>query len=175
MSRAVHYFMTLCRSSAKNNQPYHFTSINTQWNIIKLKTQVSDMTDIHNPSWVQFHNLWGRHMAGISLFVKWSPLLHVLLDFQFHISHTLGVSLTHISIHHYFPLSPLTFLILSLGFVFFSSLFPPLCQHPLHPLSAAVWLVIMSRSNCVCAGMCLAVAPVGFRIPVIARRNTWTQ
>lgn len=58
-----------CTRSAKKNQPYHFTVINTQpLKYYRVKTQVLNMTDIHNPMCIQFHNLWGRHTAGISLF-----------------------------------------------------------------------------------------------------------
>lgn len=101
------------------------------------------MTDIHNPMRVQFHNLWGRHTAGISLFGKWSPLLHFLL-----VSHSLGVSLTRIPIHHFSPLSPLPFLIFSRRFDFFP--LPSSVSVPLRPLPVAAWLVIMSQSSCMC-------------------------
>lgn len=114
--------VTLCTKSAKNNQPYHFTNINTQQvKYYQVKTQVLNMTR------VQFHNLWGRLMAGISLFGKLS-VLHFLLDCQFYFSHSFSVSLTRIPVQPSiaFPLFTFTTSYLLLSLCFF--LFCPLCQ-----------------------------------------------
>lgn len=66
-------------------------------------------------------------MAGISLFGKWS-VLHFLLDCQFYVSHSLGVSLTRIPVQPSitFPLFTFTTSHLLLSLCFF--LFCPLCQ-----------------------------------------------
>lgn len=142
--------ITLYTKSAKNNQPYHFTNFNTQQvKYYQVKTQVLNMTDSRNPMCVQFHNLWGRLMAGISLFGKGSPLLQFLLDCRFCISHSLGVSLAripaHTSITYLLFTFPTSHLLLSLCFF----LFCPRCQYVRIHCCYVLWFFSMAQSKCV--------------------------
>lgn len=88
---------------------------------------------------VQFHNLWGRHTAGIRLFGKWSPLLHFLLDIQFYIAHSLGVSLTRTPVHHFSPFHLYHFSSSPSALLFFL-IIALLCQY-LCICYVAVWLL----------------------------------
>lgn len=139
----------LYTKSAKNNHPYHFTYINTQpVKYYQVKHTGAEYDQIRR---VQFHNLWGRHTAGIRLFGKWSPLLHFLLDFQFYIAHSLGVSLTRTPIHHFSPFHLYHFSSSPSALLFFFNLRSSL-PVPLHLLCCC----LAPPSPAVCVLYCLS-------------------
>lgn len=136
----------------------------------QVNTQVLNVTDIHNPVCVQFHNLWGRHAGGIkclwqiitlTLFLAWFSISY------FSLSWCLFNTYPYPSL--FFPVNcTITHLLQSLCLSLFLAL--PLASVPLHPFS-----VECSSSSCheqtACALVC--VAPVGFQISACARRSTY--